>query len=186
MGFLVGAVAMRSWAHMGLITFAPFYYITFLKGDPLSAGRLVFAFLMGGALGTLGGGLVADRIGHKRFVFLSMLGSIPLLFLFLQVSGMWVFIVLFFVGFVLISSFSVTVVMGQTILRDRLGMASGLMLGFVIGIGGVGAGLLGLVADVWGILTVLRLIVIMPAVGLIPLLMVSYPVKGPEKPLQGR
>ena len=97
---------------------------------------------------------------------------------------MWVFIVLFFVGFVLISSFSVTVVMGQAILRERLGMASGLMLGFVIGIGGVGAGLLGLVADWWGILTVLRLIIIMPAVGLIPLLMVSYPVRKPEKALQ--
>jgi FSR family fosmidomycin resistance protein-like MFS transporter len=185
MGLLVGAVAMRSWAHMGLITFAPFYYITFLKGDPISAGRLVFAFLIGGALGTISGGLLADRIGHKAFVALSLLCSIPLLFLFLEVSGMWVFIVLFFVGFVLISSFSVTVVMGQTILRDRLGMASGLMLGFVIGIGGVGAGLLGLVADAWGILTVLRLIIIMPAVGLIPLLMVSYPVKKPEKVLQG-
>ncbi|HUJ88852.1 MAG TPA: MFS transporter [Syntrophorhabdales bacterium] len=186
MGLLVGAVAMRSWAHMGLITFAPFYYIAILKGDPISAGRLVFAFLIGGALGTLSGGLVADRIGHKSFVCLSLLGSIPLLYLFLEVSGMWVFIVLFFVGFVLISSFSVTVVMGQTILRDRLGMASGLMLGFVIGIGGVGAGLLGLVADARGILFVLRLIVIMPAVGLIPLLMMPYPVRRPELALQGR
>ncbi|MGD0237555.1 MAG: MFS transporter [Syntrophorhabdales bacterium] len=185
MGFLVGAVAMRSWAHMGLITFAPFYYIAILKGDPISAGRLVFAFLIGGALGTLSGGLVADRIGHKSFVCLSLLGSIPLLYLFLEVSGMWVFIVLFFVGFVLISSFSVTVVMGQTILRDRLGMASGLMLGFVIGIGGVGAGLLGLVADARGILFVLRLIVIMPAVGLIPLLMMSYPARRPELAPQG-
>ena len=53
----------------------------------------------------------------------------------------------------LISSFSVTVVMGQTILQNRLGMASGLMLSFVIGIGGVGAGLLGLVADARGILS---------------------------------
>ncbi len=185
MGLLVGAVAMRSWAHMGLITFAPFYYIAILKGDPISAGRLVFAFLIGGALGTLSGGLVADRIGHKSFVCLSLLGSIPLLYLFLEVSGMWVFIVLFFVGFVLISSFSVTVVMGQTILRDRLGMASGLMLGFVIGIGGVGAGLLGLVADARGILFVLRLIVIMPAVGLIPLLMMPYPARRPELAPQG-
>jgi MFS transporter, FSR family, fosmidomycin resistance protein len=185
MGLLIGAVAMRSWAHMGLITFAPFYYITLLGGDAISAGRLVFAFLIGGALGTLSGGLVADRIGHKSFVSLSLLCSLPLLFLFLKVSGMWVFVVLFFVGFVLISSFSVTVVMGQTILRDRLGMASGLMLGFVIGIGGVGAGVLGLVADTWGILTVLQLIVIMPAVGIIPLLMVSYPVQRPGAASQG-
>ena len=177
MGFLVGSVALRSFAHIGLITFAPFYYITILKGDPINAGRLVFAFLIGGALGTMTGGMIADRIGHKSLVGISLAGSVPLLFLFLQASGMWVFVAIFFVGFVLISSFSVTVVMGQTILRDRLGMASGLMLGFVIGVGGVGAGLLGLIADAWGILVVLRLIMVMPAAAIIPLLMVSYPVK---------
>jgi FSR family fosmidomycin resistance protein-like MFS transporter len=87
---------------------------------------------------------------------------------------------------VLISSFSVTVVMGQRILYNRLGMASGLMLGFVIGMGGVGAGLLGRIADTWGILTVIKLISIMPAVGLIPLLMISYPVKRHEEGLHGR
>jgi FSR family fosmidomycin resistance protein-like MFS transporter len=175
MTLLVLAVSMRSWAHMGLITFAPFYYISFLQGDRINAGRLVFAFLMGGALGTLTGGLVADKIGHKRFFWLSMILSIPLIFLFLHVSGMWVFVTLFFIGFVLISSFSVTVVMGQTILKDRLGMASGLMLGFVIGIGGVGAGILGAAADAWGILTVIKLIAVMPALGLIPLSILSYP-----------
>lgn len=185
MSLLILAVSMRSWAHMGLITFVPFYYITFLHGDAIVAGRLVFTFLIGGALGTLTGGLVADRVGHKQFFGLSMLFSIPLLFLFLRVSGMWTFIVLFLIGFVLISSFSVTVVMGQSILQNRLGMASGLMLGFVIGIGGVGTGLLGLVADAWGILTVLRLIAIMPAVGLAPLLMISYPVRRLEEDLQG-
>ncbi len=177
MGFLVAAVTLRSWAHVGLITFAPFYYISILKGDPISAGRLVFAFLIGGALGTVAGGLVADRLGHKPFVSLSLIASVPLLFFFLEASGMWVFILIFIVGFVLISSFSVTVVMGQTLLKDRLGMASGLMLGFVIGVGGIGAGLLGLVADAWGILTVLRLIMIMPAIALLPLMAVNYPVK---------
>jgi FSR family fosmidomycin resistance protein-like MFS transporter len=85
--------------------------------------------------------------------------------------------VLFIIGAVLISSFSVTIVMGQAILRDRLGMASGLMLGFVIGVGGVGAGLLGIVADSWGIITVIRLIVIMPAVALLPILLMREPAK---------
>jgi FSR family fosmidomycin resistance protein-like MFS transporter len=65
--------------------------------------------------------------------------------------------------------------MGQTILRNRLGMASGLMMGFVIGVGGLGAGLLGIVADTWGIFTVVKLIAFMPAIGFIPILMISYP-----------
>jgi FSR family fosmidomycin resistance protein-like MFS transporter len=56
-------------------------------------------------------------------------------------------------------------------------MASGLTVGFVIGMGGVGAGLLGIVADSWGVMTVLKLIVYMPAVGFIPGLMIPYPSK---------
>ncbi len=180
MSLLVFAVSMRSWAHMGLITFVPFYYIHVLKGDAITAGRLVFVFLMGGVAGTLIGAAIADRIGHKYYFCLSMILSIPLLFLFLEVSGIWVFIILFLIGLLLISSFSVTIVMGQRILRNRLGMASGLTMGFVIGMGGVGAGLLGIVADSWGVMTVLKLIAYMPAVGLIPALMIPYHFKTPR------
>ncbi len=177
MSLLIAAVTLRSTAHMGLITFVPFYYISVLKGDALTAGKLVFVFLLGGALGTMLGAIIADRIGHKRYFCFSLACSVPLLLSFLYTAGMWVFLLLFITGAVLISSFSVTVVMGQTILRDRLGMASGLMLGFVIGVGGVGAGLLGVMADVWGILWVIRLIAFMPAVALLPALIMRYPGK---------
>jgi len=180
MSLLVFAVSMRSWAHMGLITFVPFYYIHILKGDAITAGRLVFVFLMGGVAGTLIGAAIADKIGHKYYFCLSMILSVPLLFLFLQVRGIWVFIILFLVGLLLISSFSVTIVMGQMILRNRLGMASGLTMGFVIGMGGIGAGLLGIVADSWGVMTVLKLIVYMPAIGLIPALMIPYRFNTPK------
>jgi FSR family fosmidomycin resistance protein-like MFS transporter len=180
MSLLVFAVSMRSWAHMGLITFVPFYYIHILKGDAITAGRLVFVFLIGGVAGTLIGAAIADKIGHKYYLCLSMILSVPLLFLFLQVRGFWVFIILFLVGLLLISSFSVTIVMGQMILRNRLGMASGLTMGFVIGMGGVGAGLLGIVADSWGVMTVLKLIAYMPAVGFIPALMIPYEFKAPK------
>jgi FSR family fosmidomycin resistance protein-like MFS transporter len=174
MALLIVAVSMRSWAHMGLITFVPFYYIHLLNGDAITAGRLVFVFLMGGVVGTLIGSPIADKIGHKYYFCFSMILSVPLLFLFLQVGGNWVFIILFLVGLLLISSFSVTIVMGQMILKNRLGMASGLTMGFVIGMGGIGAGLLGIVADSWGVVTVLKLIAYMPAVGFIPALMIPY------------
>jgi FSR family fosmidomycin resistance protein-like MFS transporter len=174
MSLLVFAVTMRSWAHMGIVTFVPFYYIQVLKGDAITAGRLVFVFLMGGVVGTLLGAVIAEKIGHKILFCLSMVFTVPLLFLLLKVSGIWLFIILFLSGLVLISSFSVTIVMGQTILRNRLGMASGLMMGFVIGIGGVGAGLLGMIADSWGIPAVLNLITYMPAIGFIPILLIRY------------
>ena len=174
MSLLVLAVAMRSWAHMGLVTFVPFYYIQVLGGDALTAGRLVFIFLMGGVAGTMIGAILAEKIGHKFLFALSMILSVPLLFLFLHVQGLWLVVTLFLIGLMLISSFSVTIVMGQRILSSRLGMASGLMMGFVIGIGGVGAGLLGIIADSWGILAVLQLIVVMPAVGFVPILLIPY------------
>ncbi len=174
MSLLVFAVTMRSWAHMGLVTFLPFYYIHVLQGDAITAGRLVFVFLMGGVVGTLLGAVIAERVGHKFYFCLSMILTVPLLFLFLRVSGIWLFFILFLSGLVLISSFSVTIVMGQTILRNRLGMASGLMMGFVIGVGGVGAGFLGMIADSWGIPAVLNLITYMPAIGFIPILMIPY------------
>ena len=183
MALLVFAVSMRSWAHMGLITFVPFYHIHVLNGDAITAGRLVFVFLMGGAVGTLIGAPIADKMGHKYYFCLSMILSVPLLFFFLQVGGTWVFIILFLVGFLLISSFSVTIVMGQRILKNRLGMASGLTMGFVIGMGGIGAGLLGIVADSWGVMTVLKLIVFMPAVGFVPALMIPYDFKTPTPSL---
>ena len=173
--FLITAVSVRSWAHMGLVTFVPFYYTSVLGGEAPAAGKLVFAFLMGGVLGTLLGGVVADKIGNKNLFCLSLLLSFPLLLVFLQATGLWVFIILFIIGIVLISSFSVTVVMGQEILKNWLGTASGLMLGLVIGIGGVGAGLLGIVADRWGVLVVLKLIVAMPALALLPALLVQDP-----------
>jgi MFS transporter, FSR family, fosmidomycin resistance protein len=162
---LILIVTMRSWIQMGLVTFIPFYYINHLKGDPLLAGKMVTTFLISGTAGTLLGARLADRWGHKFFLTLTMLLMIPLLILFLQVRGWGAFVVLSFSGFVLIASFSVTVVMAQDLLPGKLGMASGLMVGFAIGTGGLGVTLLGLVADTWGVPTALRTMMVMPIMG---------------------
>ncbi len=162
---LILIVTMRSWIQMGLVTFIPFYYINYLKGDPLLAGKMVTTFLISGTIGTLLGARLADRWGHKFFLTLTMLLMIPLLILFLQVQGWGAFVVLALSGFVLIASFSVTVVMAQDLLPGKLGMASGLMVGFAIGTGGMGVTLLGLLADTWGVPTALKTITVMPIMG---------------------
>ncbi|MHB8842779.1 MAG: MFS transporter [Candidatus Aquicultor sp.] len=162
---LILIVTMRSWIQMGLVTFIPFYYINHLKGDPLLAGKMVTTFLISGTVGTLWGARLADRWGHKFFLTLTMLLMIPLLILFLQVQGWGAFVVLSLSGFVLIASFSVTVVMAQDLLPGKLGVASGLMVGFAIGTGGLGVTLLGLVADNWGVPTALQTMMVMPIMG---------------------
>ena len=164
---LILVVTMRSWIQMGLVSYIPFYYINYLKGDPLLAGKMVTTFLISGTVGTLLGAPLADRWGHQRFLTTSWVIMIPLMIMFFQVQGWGTFLVLGLAGFVLVSSFSVTVVMAQDLLPGRLGMASGLMVGFAIGTGGLGVTLLGLVADSWGVPAALHLLGYMPLIGLV-------------------
>jgi len=170
-------VVMRSWTQMGLLTYIPFYYINHLKGDPLFAGNLVFVYLACGAAGTLIGAPFADKWGHKRFLRLSMFLAtitLPMIFIPFVQKTYLIFFVLGLQGMLLISTFSVTIVMAQKLLPNKLGVASGLMTGFAIGTGGIGVTLLGLVADNFGVPVVLESIMILPLVGFILSLIVKY------------
>ena len=174
---LIAIVTVRSWVHLGLVSYIPFYYITYLKGDPLYAGKLVSTFLMAGAFGTLLGSPLADRWGHRKFLSVSLILMFPLLILFYNTEGPFLFIVLAISGMVLVSSFGITVVMAQAIIPQRLGMASGLMVGFAIGAGGVGVTLLGVIADHWGVPMALKTIFVLPLIGFVLSLFIQYPPK---------
>ena len=172
---LILAVTMRSWIQAGLMTYIPFYYINYLKGEAIYAGKLVFIFLAAGAVGTLVGGPLADRWGHKNFLLISMAVTFPLIVGFLKVSGWPIAIFLGLAGFVSVSSFSVTVVMAQEMFPQNLGVASGLMVGFAIGTGGIGVTLLGYLADLWGVPFALKTIALMPVIGFLIALFIPYP-----------
>ncbi len=176
LGMIIATVIMRSWTHFGLMTFLPFYYIDYLKGDPVYAGSLLSAFLLGGAVGTLLGSPVADRWGYKRFLSFSLgltSALFPLIFL---AQGFMLFVALGVVGMALISSFTVTIVMAQELLPGNLGMASGLLAGFAIGTGGIGATLLGVVADHYGVLVATECIMVFPLLGLLLSLLLKFPL----------
>ncbi|MEN6614940.1 MAG: MFS transporter [Syntrophorhabdus sp.] len=170
-------VVMRSWAQIGLVTYIPFYYIDYLKGNPLFAGQLVFIFLFCGAIGTLIGAPIADRFGHRFFVRLSMFLSaitLPLIFIPAVKNSMLLFIALGLQGMLLVSTFSVTIVMAQKLLPSKLGIASGLMVGFAIGTGGIGVTILGIVADHFGVPVALYSISILPFAGFLLSLILRY------------
>lgn len=176
---IVSVVIMRSWTQFGLLSYIPFYYINYLKGDPVYAGKLVSVFLLGGAAGTLAGGPLADRWGHKFYICLTMILAaltFPLIFV-LEQHPLLLSATLFWLGAILVSTFSVTVVMSQKILPRNLGIASGLTTGFAIGAGGIGVTLLGVVADRFGVPFALKSIFIFPALGFILALMLRYPVR---------
>lgn len=174
---LVAIVIMRSWTQFGLVSYIPFYYIDYLKGDPFYAGKLVSTFLMAGVLGTLIGAPLADRWGYKKYLSVTLLLTFPLLLLFYYTKGLIIFVTLGIAGMVLISTFSVTVVMAQALIPHHLGMAAGLMVGFAIGTGGIGVTLLGTIADHWGVPMALKSIFVLPLIGFGLSLMLDYPLK---------
>jgi FSR family fosmidomycin resistance protein-like MFS transporter len=177
---IIGTVIMRSWTQMGLMTYIPFYYIDYLKGEPLHAGKLVSVLLLGGVAGTIVGSIVADRIGHKRYLIVSMALATLLFPLIFVAKGVMLFITLGVFGMVLISTFTVTIVMAQQLLPSNLGIASGLMVGFAIGTGGLGVTILGVIADRFGVPNALKSIMVLPLAGLLLSLAIKYPGKEPQ------
>ena len=151
MALLILMVGVRAWASLGFTTFVPFYYVDTLGADPKVVGALLFVFLGAGALGTVIAGPIADRVGPRAFMQWVLLAALPFGVLFLVCSGPLAFVMLGLFGGVLTSSFSVSIVLGQAYLPRHAGMASGLIVGFAIGLGGAGVTALGWVADRWGV-----------------------------------
>ncbi len=159
---LILVVALRSWAQLGFTTFIPFYYVEHLKADPHSVGIPLFVFLGAGAIGTVIGGPLADRWGARRFILYGFLFAAPLGVLFLLSRGALALVFLGLFGGVLISTFTISVVLGQYYLPGNTGLASGLIVGFAIGTGGLAVTLLGWIADHFGLLVVLWIAALMP------------------------
>ncbi|NTV43074.1 MAG: MFS transporter [Syntrophobacteraceae bacterium] len=173
---IICVIIMRTWTHVGIMSYIPFYYINFLKGDPVEAGKIVSLFLLGGAFGTLAGAPLADRWGHRLWLRFSMIGSALLFPLIFLSQGYALFVVVTLLGMILISTFTVTVVMGQNLLPGNLGVVSGLLVGFAIGAGGIGVTLLGVVADHFGVPFALKCIGGLPFLGFLFSLMLKYPL----------
>jgi FSR family fosmidomycin resistance protein-like MFS transporter len=162
MALLILVVSVRAWASLGFTTFVPFYYVDTLGADPRLVGVLLFVFLGAGALGTVVAGPIADRVGPRPFMTWVLLAALPFGVLFLLSRGPLAFVMLGLFGAILTSSFSVSVLLGQAYLPRHAGMASGLIVGFAIGLGGAGVTVLGQVADRWGVPTALWTSALMP------------------------
>ena len=174
---IVLIVVLRSWTQLGLATYIPFLYKAQLSSDPAYVATLLFFFLGSGTVGTVLGGPLADRFGHRRLLFFSTALQIPLIFLFLRSSGWMVFASAALLGGAIVSTFSVTIVMAQELFPKRMATASGAIAGFAIGTGGVGVTLIGAVADRYGVPTATHLINVLPALGALLALLLPLPWK---------
>lgn len=165
LGLLILYVTVRSWIHSGLVYFIPFYFPDF-KGIS-EPQYLVTIFLIAGAIGTLLGGPFADRFGGRNGLLVSMFISFFTVYPFLHLTGKWIPVLAFIVGMALISTFSTTVVFGQRLLPNNIGLASGLLLGFGIGMGSIGVTVLGAIADHLGLPFAMNIISLLPILGII-------------------
>ncbi len=159
---LAVVISLRSFVYFGFVTFVPLYFIGVLHTSTTVGSAALTAMLIGGALGTLIGGRVADRFGRRTVLRISML-ILPALIVGFLLSGPGLAIVFAaLTGGVTIATFAVTIVMGQEYLPGRIGVASGVTIGLSIGLGGVGAPLLGLLADAHGLRAVFEVVAVFP------------------------
>ena len=173
---LLAIVGLRSLAHMGLFTFIPLYEIS--RGNSTAYGtRLLALFLFAGALGTLLGGPLADRIGRRRVLLGSFIVSPPLILTYVLVGGPIGGIALFLAGMAVIGTFSVSLVMSQEYMPGRVGMASGLSIGLAIGLGGIAAVALGAIADAVNLETAVLVTAFGPAACIVLTLLLPAPRK---------
>ena len=108
------------------------------------------------------GGPLSDRIGRLRVLAATLALMTPALLIFLNSQGVVAATALSLAGFFLVSSFAVTVVMAQDLWPENVGLASGMMVGFAFGVGGLIVPLIGLIAEHWGLLAALQVIVVFP------------------------
>lgn len=172
-----------------LLIFSKYFYLTSLSSyytfylmnkfgvSVQNAQFHLFAFLFAVAAGTIIGGPVGDKVGRKRVIWVSILGVAPFTLLLPHASLMWTGVLSVIIGFILASAFSAILVYAQELMPDRIGMISGLFFGFAFGMGGLGAAVLGIVADHSGIDYVYQICAYLPFLGILTIFLPENRVK---------
>jgi FSR family fosmidomycin resistance protein-like MFS transporter len=151
----------------GLNSYYTFFLISKFHVSIQTAEIDLFIFLAAVAIGTIAGGPLADRIGIKYVIWGSILGVLPFTLALPYASLFWTPVLTVAIGLVLASAFSAIVVYAQELVPGRVGLISGVFFGFAFGTAGIGAAVLGRLADAVGIEAVYRLCAFLPAIGIL-------------------
>jgi FSR family fosmidomycin resistance protein-like MFS transporter len=139
---------------------------------------MLFLFLFAVAAGTMIGGPVGDRIGRKYVIWVSILGVAPFTLLMPYASLFWTGVLSVLIGVILSSAFSAILVYAQELVPGKVGLIAGLFFGLAFGMGGIGAAVLGRLADHTSIRHVFHLCAFLPLLGLLTSLLPDVGKKG--------
>lgn len=174
-------IVLKSMLILLLLIFSKYFYMASLSSyytfylmekfglSIQSAQFHLFLFLFAVAAGTILGGPLGDRIGRKYVIWGSILGVAPFTLMLPYASLYWTGILTVIIGLILASAFSAILVYAQELVPGRIGMVSGLFFGLAFGMGGLGAAVLGYVADKTSIVYVYKLCAFLPLLGLLTL-----------------
>lgn len=179
---LIVLIFSKQFYLAGVTSYYTFYLIHKFGVSVQSAQLHLFVFLGAVAAGTIVGGPVGDRIGRKYVIWVSILGVLPFTLALPYVDLFWTGILSILIGFILASAFSAILVYAQELVPGKVGMISGLFFGFSFGIAGIGAAVLGSLADRTDIDFVYRVCSYLPALGLLTGFLPDVEPPGRPKP----
>ncbi|MBF0412227.1 MAG: MFS transporter [Desulfamplus sp.] len=171
-------MVLRSVVAQSYMTFMP-VYLSKRGHDLVSVGTIVAIFIIAGTISGLISGYLSDKIGYKKIFAVSNIIMIPATLIYLYVPGNWVYLGAFISGFFVFASLPLAVAMAQTLAPKGRSMVSSLMMGLAYGLGGVASPIVGKLADVYSIESVLFYIAFLPLVSIV--LIAKFPDVRPEE-----
>ncbi|WP_306600652.1 MFS transporter [Geothrix sp. 21YS21S-2] len=167
LAILMALIFSKYFYLASLTSYYTFYLMSRFHVSVQNAQIHLFVFLGAVAAGTVAGGPVGDRIGRKYVIWVSILGILPFTLLLPRANLFWTGVLSVVIGLVLASAFSAILVYAQELVPGRVGTISGLFFGFAFGMGGIGAALLGRLADLTDIFFVYKVCSFLPLIGLL-------------------
>ena len=166
-GVLLALVFSKHFYMASLSSYYTFYLIDRFGLSVQAAQVYLFVFLGAVAVGTVAGGPVGDRIGFRAVIWVSILGALPFTLALPYAGLFWTAVLTVPIGLIMASAFSAIVVYAQELIPSRVGTVAGLFFGFAFGMGGLGAAVLGRLADETSITTVYRVCSFLPLIGVL-------------------
>ncbi|MCC0025169.1 MAG: MFS transporter [Hyphomicrobiaceae bacterium] len=148
-------------------SFYTFYLIERFGLSIPAAQMMLFLFLLAAVAGVLIGGIIGDRIGRYRIIWISVLGPLPLTLILPFADLFWTGILTIAINVIMASAFASILIYAMDLLPNRIGMIGGLFYGLNFGLGGVAAALLGVLADRLGVEAVYQICAFLPLAGVV-------------------